>query len=156
MQELEEASRWYLESMPAPAFCITMAAAQLYEALAGHSLVHIVDVGSILGQYMPGLMRRLAAQPCGCPQVSGAAPPVRMQSGAFTVPSKCLNSAHGCRWCIRGLEVHLHLRVTDAGAVLSQCMPGLERSLQLSPKSCSRRLERCTLQLSPAAALRQA
>ena len=80
MQELEEASRWYLESMPAPAFCITMAAAQLYEALAGHSLVHIVDVGSILGQYMPGLMRRLAAQPCGCPQVSSDAPPARMHA----------------------------------------------------------------------------
>ena len=104
MQDLDEAAKWYFESMPIPTFAITMAAEELYEALAGHSLVHVVDVGSILGQYMPGLMRRLAAQPCGCPQVSGAAPPASMHAwrcfyGALRVPWQCA--------CARGVRVYM-------------------------------------------------
>ena len=72
-----------------------MAAEQLYSALAGHSHVHVIDIGAILSQYMPGLMRRLAAQPCGCPQVRCA-----------------------LRY-IHALPGHSHARVVDIGSLRS-------------------------------------
>ena len=62
-QDIDAAHLWYLRSMPGPTLLVTATASTLFEALAGRPSVHVIDVGFMLGAYMPILLQRLANQP---------------------------------------------------------------------------------------------
>lgn len=74
VQEIDDAHLWYLRSMPGPMLLVSATTGMLFDALAGHKSVHIIDVGFMLGNYMPILLRRLATQPGGGPKVRALGP----------------------------------------------------------------------------------